>query len=726
MTTRTAPLRAAIYARYSTDLQSAASIPDQIRLCRRLCEERGYRVVEVIADEAMSGFTHLRPGYQRLQELAMAGGCDVLVAESLDRLSRDQEHIAGLHKRMRFLGVDIVTKAEGAITEMHIGLGGTMSALFLRQLAEKTHRGLEGRVQAGKSAGGLSYGYRLDRHLLPDGTFSTGDLVIDPTEAAVVTRIFASYARRQGWEIVASYHDRAVSGASMFRTGIEALSRDAQAGKFDVVLTEAMDRVSRSLADVAKFHDRMEFHRVTFHTITEGKIDTMLIGMKGTMNQIQLRDIGLKTARGQKGRVKAGLSAGGNTYGYDVLPGIETDGKTQHGARAINPGEAAVVRRIFEDYARGISPKKIAETLNLEGVLAPRGKHWSASTLHGNRERGTGLLNNELYVGVRVWNRLHYAKDPDTGKRVSRPNPEDILLEVAVPDLRIIDEDLWQRVRARQGSLKSKETGIPIDRHRRPAMLLSGLMRCGCCGSGFSKISRDGYGCSAARNKGRAVCTNMRVIKQADIEGRVLHALEHHLMDPAAVEIFCKDYMAERNRLAAQAHAGRGALEKELRTIKTAHGKLVEAIIAGVPVDQVKEKMGELDTRRREIETELAAMAGPDPVRFHPSMATAYRDKVGALIRGLGDAAQMELARESLRGLIEAIILTPDPNGAGLLVDLEGALAGLLHLALWTSGERGMAAKGGDAPNGFFEAIDIACKIKLVAGAGFEPAAFRL
>ena len=534
------------------------------------------------------------------------------------------------------------------------------------------------------------------------------------------------HARRQGWEIVASYHDRAVSGASMFRTGIEALSRDAQAGKFDIILSEAMDRVSRSLADVAKFHDRMEFNRVAFHTITEGKIDTMLIGMKGTMNQIQLRDIGLKTTRGQKGRVKAGLSAGGNTYGYDVLPGIEKDGKTQHGARAINPGEAAVVRRIFEDYARGISPKKIAETLNLEGVPAPRGKHWSASTLHGNRDRGTGILNNELYVGIRVWNRLHYAKDPDTGKRVSRANPEDILLQVSVPELRIIDEDLWQRVRARQGSLKSKETGIPIDRHRRPAMLLSGLMRCGCCGSGFSKISRDGYGCSAARNKGRAVCTNMRVIKQADIEARVLHALEHHLMDPAAVEIFCKEYTAERNRLAAAANAGRGGLEKELRTIKTAQDKLVEAIIAGVPADQVKEKLAELDTRRREIETELAAMAGPDPVRFHPSMAGTYRDRVGALIRGLGDATQMDLAKESLRGLIEAIILTPEPDGPGLVVDLQGALAGLLHLALGMSGEVGRNAQMRPTSERYSEVFDIACKIKLVAGAGFEPAAFRL
>ncbi|MFZ9967480.1 MAG: recombinase family protein, partial [Steroidobacteraceae bacterium] len=188
-------MRAAIYARYSSDLQSAASITDQVRLCRRLCDEHGWEVVDVFADEAKSGATHLRPDFQRMQQRAMRGGFDVLVAEALDRLSRDQEHIAGLHKRLSFLGVGIHTKAEGAISEIHIGLGGTMSALFLRQLAEKTRRGLEGRVKAGKSAGGLSYGYRLDRHPLPDGSWSTGDRVIDPTEAAVVRRIFMEYDR---------------------------------------------------------------------------------------------------------------------------------------------------------------------------------------------------------------------------------------------------------------------------------------------------------------------------------------------------------------------------------------------------------------------------------------------------------------------------------------------------------------------------------------------------
>ncbi len=83
--------------------------------------------------------------------------------------------MASLFKRMAFHGVKIVTKSEGEINEMHIGLGGRMSALFLKHLRQKTHRGLEGRVRAGKAAGGLSYGYRVVRALLPDGAISRGD-----------------------------------------------------------------------------------------------------------------------------------------------------------------------------------------------------------------------------------------------------------------------------------------------------------------------------------------------------------------------------------------------------------------------------------------------------------------------------------------------------------------------------------------------------------------------
>ena len=83
---------------------------------------------------------------------------------------------------------------------------------------------------------------------------------------------------------------------------------------------------------------------------------------------------------------------------------------------------------------------------------------------------------------ISKWNRLHFSKDPDTGKRNSRLNPEDRVTQVTVPHLRIIDDALWDQVKARQGAMKTKNTEVPIWDRRRPKFLFSGLMTCGCCG----------------------------------------------------------------------------------------------------------------------------------------------------------------------------------------------------------------------------------------------------
>jgi hypothetical protein len=80
------------------------------------------------------------------------------------------------------------------------------------------------------------------------------------------------------------------------------------------------------------------------------------------------------------------------------------------------------------------------------------GGAWGPSTIHGNRDRGTGILNNELYIGRLIWNRLRYLKDPETGKRVSRLNPENEWILQEVPELRIIEPDLWEAAKARQAN----------------------------------------------------------------------------------------------------------------------------------------------------------------------------------------------------------------------------------------------------------------------------------
>ena len=310
---------------------------------------------------------------------------------------------------------------------------------------------------------------------------------------------------------------------------------------------------------------------------------------------------------------------------------------------------------------------------------------------------------------------------------MSRLNPEELWVVTEVPALRLIEDELWQAARRRQGSMKSKDTGVPVWDRRRPRFLFSGLMRCGCCGGGFSMVAQESFGCSTARNKGRAACTNMRLIRRRDLEARVLDALQHHLMDPEAVRIFCEEYAAERNRLRAATDAGRSALEAELRQVRRDHARLVDAIVAGIPADQVRDRMIGLETRRVDIETLLQAAPAADPVRFHPAMAATYRDRVGALIRELTDPSGMEEAKEALRALVETIVLKPDPNSAGLQIDLHGALASLLRLATGQPvAEPQRRAKHRNAPGVSTEAFDDAGELVLVAGTGFEPVTFRL
>lgn len=180
-------MRAAIYARFSTDLQSDRSVEDQVALCRSHAGRLGLTVTDVFADRAASGASiHGRPDYQRLIGLALAGQFDAILTEDLDRLSRNLADIARLYETAQFAGVKLVTVADGEISEMHIGLKGTMSALFLKGLAQKVRRGLSGVVRDGRSAGGRAYGYRA----VPG---QPGKLEIVEAEAAIIRRIFAEY-----------------------------------------------------------------------------------------------------------------------------------------------------------------------------------------------------------------------------------------------------------------------------------------------------------------------------------------------------------------------------------------------------------------------------------------------------------------------------------------------------------------------------------------------------
>ena len=560
------------YTRFSTEMQSARSIDDQVRICQARAEREGWTVTEIYADYAISGANENRPRFQQLSTDARAGRFDVVLAEALDRLSRDQEHLARLHKQLRFSGVRIVTLAEGEVGTMHVGLGGTMGALFLEGLRQKTHRGLEGRVRAGKSGGGLSFGYSVSRGFAADGRPLTGDLVVIPEQVEVI-------------------------------------------------------------------------------------------------------------------------------------------------------------RRIFNAYAEGQSPRSIAKQLNAERVPGPRGGRWTASLLLGNAQRENGMLRNRLYAGERVWNRQRFDKDPDTGKRVSRPNPKSEWVIIAVPELAVIDHRLWETVQTRleaarqavieshPGSLANKASRLASQ--RRPRWPLAGLVRCGLC-DGPMSVAGTGGRLACANHVERGTCDNKRTILKDVVLDRVLRGLKERLLAPELVEEFVRSYVAGVNTANRERGARQAALQAQQAKLDRQIRNLLELIKDGHGSAAMAADIRDLEAQRDRLQAELAIAAVPEPMPvLHDRLPEFYRWHVEVLEEALQDERTALLAAAALRHLVDAVVVHPGENRGQVKLSLRGDLAAFLDLGEQKKPRGSGAFRHRNGCSG--EVWET-----LVAGIGFEPMTFRL
>ena len=521
-------------------------------------------------------------------------------------------------------------------------------------------------------------------------------------------RICRAFAERQGWAIAEEYSDHAVSGATLLRLGFQSLMRDALNRRFDVVLAESLDRFSRDQEDTASLFKRLTFAGVNIVTLAEGDITHLHIGFKGTMNALFLKDLAEKTHRGLRGRVEDGKSAGGLCYGYRVVKAL-SGGNVTTGEREIEPTEALIVERIFRDFVAGVSPKQIAKNLNREGVSGPFGGAWSPSTIYGNAKRGSGVLNNELYIGRLVWNRLRYVKNPDTGKRVSRLNAESEWMRKEVPQLRIVSDDLWADAKQRQehGRQAIRNAGNPRGA-RRPQYLFSGLTKCGACGAGFIMTGKHRLGCFGARDQGR--CDNHLTIRRDEVEARVLKALQEKLLNQELFEEFCGEFTREMNRLRMVRRASLSSAKREIERIGTRIKKLLDLMLDDeIAVDEGKTEIKALDARRKGLQAQLATADEPPPL-LHPEMADLYRQKVTTLAQALERPETRTEATEAVRGLIDAIVMTP-ADGA-LRIELKGNLAAMLAATVQSK----------RAP----ETEALSLQVSMVAGGGFEPPTFGL
>ena len=314
-------------------------------------------------------------------------------------------------------------------------------------------------------------------------------------------RLCREHAQRERWQVVGSYEDAAISGAStILRPGIQRLMRDAQHGEFNILLAEALDRISRDQADVATLYKQLKFAGVSIVTLAEGEISELHVGLKGTMNALFLKDLAMKTHRGLRGRVEKGKAGGGLCYGYKVVKKLDGNGEPIRGDREIVPEEAEIVRRIFREFASGKSPKAIAVDLNKDGVPGPLGRAWGDTSIRGHASRGTGIVNNELYAGVLVWNRLRFVKDPAQASAFRARTRKSEWIRAEVPHLRIVDDDLERgagAAKADRRNLRSEPSQHAGGQGEAPASCKPAslspfrLLTCSCCGGKVGIILSD-------------------------------------------------------------------------------------------------------------------------------------------------------------------------------------------------------------------------------------------
>jgi len=471
-------------------------------------------------------------------------------------------------------------------------------------------------------------------------------------------------ARREGWSISECYSDYAISGASMERPGLQQMLHDARAGGFEIILTEALDRLSRDQADMATIYKQMQFGSIEIFTLSEGCVGILDVGLRGTMNQLYRVETANKVRRGLLGRIKEGKIATGNSYGYDVVKRFDSAGEPVRGERKINRQQAHIVRRIFQQYADGLTRSAIAEALNKEGVPSPWGKTWSHTSIGGGRIQG--VLNNEIYVGVFAWNRRTSISDPYTGKVLVRFNPERDIVRQQIPTMRIVEQRIWDKVKARQEKMRRPRVENPILGKRRLKSMFWDLLKCGQCGGPITTPKPDRLGCAASRSK--TACTNRLRIGLQDFENKVFNALKERLsVDTELCVAFCEAYARRLKEVRTKTSKAIQSLRDELRRIEAEYDSLSDAPKGVNSTPALEAEMEGIMARHKTLTRQLAqGLKAVEP------WEKRYREQVHGLVDGLSKNRRHQAGYDSLKALVGGVVLRPNDDGTALLVEVDG------------------------------------------------------
>jgi site-specific DNA recombinase len=507
-------------------------------------------------------------------------------------------------------------------------------------------------------------------------------------------------AERNDWLVLDEYirSDEETTGRTLAgRDGLADLIRLAKQRPkpFDCILIDDTSRLGRYLPDVLRESDRLKHCGVFLYFVSD-RLDSrdesfrIMHIFKGYRDEDFIRDLGHKIHRGQEGRVRDGYVAGNRCYGYRNVPVPDENGKSSFGRPALKgvrqeilPEQAEVVTKIMEMRANGLSFGRIAKTLKAEGIVPPWNPNkagipaWYASTIKE-------ITRNELYRGWRVWNRTQNGFNQAEGKKSKTSRPESEWVRVEVPDLRIISDELWEKVQAvnRRGRDKyyaTRQGGMNRTEHSRK-YLFSGVMVCGICGRPYTVINGKApnvrYGCPNYRF--RDTCTNTTTILRTRLEHQLIAALSINLLDPRLEEERSREFVTqlktrveEEEELAREAEVNRPALEKERYELTTQGRRLSEAIAMTGHSPFLLEQLKSVDSRLAEIDERLSSK----PIAKLPSFTD---EQIREFLRKESTdfcevlAGDPEVAKREIQKRIKQLVLMPKQTPNGTVLEVSG------------------------------------------------------
>lgn len=491
-------------------------------------------------------------------------------------------------------------------------------------------------------------------------------------------RNIRAYCSNQRWPQPIVYEDRAISGSRIDREGYQSLLQAARSKQIDIIICEDVSRLWRSMSEQSRAAEEFEYLGINVIGINDG-IDTrnagwdLLMAIRGAMNAGYRRELAQRTHRGLTGQALDGYSAGGLPYGFTS----SFDGKGYK--RSINSEQAQVVRWIFSQYVAGESSRAIAIELNKIGTPSPRGGKWAVSSIYPDTKH-VGILGNQLYNGRQTWNKSKWIKDPVTGRRLRTLRPESEWVITEHPDLKIIDDDLWNAAISRTLATRARTARQQETSHktasggRNPKYLLSGLMRCGECLGAYVVVDRYRYGCATNKDRGDAACSNRIKIARSILEEKLLSGIKSKLLSEESYKLFEE----EVRRLLKEQHPDPRQAKQEIIKIQSEVNNIMIAIRQGIITTSTKQALENAEFRLELAQKKLKDIQSWQPTQILPRAREIHRN----LVQKLEHIQDIAMAREAIRAIVGGDIELKPENGELWAEMRQGGLAALSQITV--------------------------------------------